>query len=201
MAITRNSYGAKCLNSPDVLFADIDFDYSVSVKIKLLVGLLLLISVIWYGTMLPGGCPSNKASVLGMALVVILISSSLVNLINKVRIKKSGGIVILYRRRIYRFISKHPQWNLRLYRTPAGLRLIATHQLFDALDEQVFNFFQAIGTDPLYVRMCINQRCFRARLTAKPWRIDISNHMKPRPGVWPVKPKRLAERTAWLACL
>ena len=36
-------------------------------------------------------------------------------------------------------------------------------------------------------------------LTAKPWRIGISNHMKPGPGVWPVKPERLAERTAWLA--
>lgn len=24
--ITRNGYGAKCLNTPDVLFADVDFD-------------------------------------------------------------------------------------------------------------------------------------------------------------------------------
>jgi hypothetical protein len=47
--------------------------------------------------------------------------------------------------------------------------------------------------------MCLRQDCFRARLTAKPWRIGIQDHLKPRPGVWPVRPEKMAERNAWLA--
>jgi hypothetical protein len=47
--------------------------------------------------------------------------------------------------------------------------------------------------------MCINQKCFRARLTAKPWRIGIASHMRPRPGVWPINPERMAERAEWIS--
>jgi hypothetical protein len=48
--------------------------------------------------------------------------------------------------------------------------------------------------------MCQNQKCFRARLTAKPWRAGIQEHMRPRPGVWPVEGEKLAARTAWVEC-
>lgn len=46
--------------------------------------------------------------------------------------------------------------------------------------------------------MCLNQHCFRARVSAKPWRIGIGDHIRPRPGTWPVSPERLPERRAWL---
>ena len=46
--------------------------------------------------------------------------------------------------------------------------------------------------------MCLNQRCFRARLSAKPWRIGITTHLRPRPGVWPVDAARLPLRQAWV---
>ena len=58
---------------------------------------------------------------------------------------------------------------------------------------------RAIGTDPIYVRMCLRQRCFRARVSPKPWRVGIGGHLKPRPGVWPVNPERLPERQRWIA--
>jgi hypothetical protein len=47
--------------------------------------------------------------------------------------------------------------------------------------------------------MCVIQRCFRVRLTAKPWRIGIASHMRPRPGVWPVRPERIAACNEWVA--
>jgi hypothetical protein len=47
--------------------------------------------------------------------------------------------------------------------------------------------------------MCQRQHCFRARVTAKPWRVGIGEHMKPRPGVWPIHPDRLPERRRWVA--
>ena len=64
---------------------------------------------------------------------------------------------------------------------------------------EVAAFFEAIGTDPLYARMCTNQNCFRARLSPKPWRIGIAEHMVPRPGVWPIAPERRPARDAWIA--
>jgi hypothetical protein len=47
--------------------------------------------------------------------------------------------------------------------------------------------------------MCLNQQCFRARVSPKPWRIGITNHLRPRPGVWPVKEEYIPIRNAWLA--
>ena len=76
---------------------------------------------------------------------------------------------------------------------------MATHQPFEASSPPVLQFFLAVGTDPLYMRMCRNQQCFRARLTAKPWRIGVEGHMRPRPGIWPVRPERLQARTEWVS--
>ena len=57
--------------------------------------------------------------------------------------------------------------------------------------------FEQLGTDPVYRRMCSRQNCFRARLTPKPWRIGIGDHMRPRPGVWPLNPEKLSLRRQW----
>ncbi|MNZ90866.1 hypothetical protein D3C78_1098370 [compost metagenome] len=46
--------------------------------------------------------------------------------------------------------------------------------------------------------MCQRQQCFRARLSAKPWRMGIAHHLRPRPGVWPVAPERLHARRDWV---
>lgn len=56
------------------------------------------------------------------------------------------------------------------YNGAEGLRLIATHARLAPTSEASRAFFDAAGTDPVYVRMCLNQHCFRARLSAKPWR-------------------------------
>ncbi len=86
-----------------------------------------------------------------------------------------------------------------MYETPAGLRVLAMHDVFDPSSPQVAGCFQELKADPIYVRMCLNQRCFRARVSPKPWRIGISQHIRPRPGVWPVKPQRLPDRRKWVA--
>ena len=72
------------------------------------------------------------------------------------------------------------------------------HKTFSPDDPEVAQFFEALGTDRVYVRMCQNQKCFRARVSPKPWRIGIPDHMRPRPGVWPVAPERMEMRTRWV---
>jgi hypothetical protein len=72
-------------------------------------------------------------------------------------------------------------WNWRIYRTPAGLRLLASHALFDPADPVCQSAFDAVGADPLYRKLCHDQQCFRARLTPKPWRCEMDNP----PSRWP----------------
>lgn len=59
-----------------------------------------------------------------------------------------------------------------VYRTFAGFRLIASHKIFDPVSEEVQQVFDALGTDPLYQKLCKVQECFRARLTPKFWRLN-----------------------------
>ena len=101
--------------------------------------------------------------------------------------------------RIGRFLHQHPDWHLRIYRTPAGFRVLAMHDVFKPSDNAVADCFQLLGVDKVYARMCRHQNCFRARLSAKPWRIGIGEPMRPRPGVWPVAPDKLPARDAWVA--
>ena len=75
----------------------------------------------------------------------------------------------------------HEGWGWRVYRTKAGLRLLAVHNVFDPLSPQVETVFQELGADPLYARLCKVQECFRARLSPKPWRCGS---VKP-PAGWP----------------
>jgi hypothetical protein len=192
--ITRNSYGARCLNSPSVLFADIDFDDAAlgAFGFCLVEALMLIIAVvmaIFY----------SKTA----AIVVLLLSMVLLGIIGR-------RIETYWRRRrirqrteaapkkLARFIEQRPDWSLRVYGTPNGLRILATHRLFDPTEPAVAEFFQALETDPIYARMCRNQQCFRARVSAKPWRIGIDAHLRPRPGVWPVAAERMPLRLAWV---
>jgi hypothetical protein len=71
---------------------------------------------------------------------------------------------------VEQFMAQHPRWGLRLYRTFAGLRGIVTHDVFDPKNEATLDILRQLGSDPLYIRLCKAQECFRARLTPKPWR-------------------------------
>lgn len=77
----------------------------------------------------------------------------------------------------------HLEWGWRIYRTRAGVRLLATHALFEPDIVATDGVFDALGADPLYRQLCLTQKCFRARLTPKPWRCGVY---------------RRAERWPWL---
>ncbi len=59
----------------------------------------------------------------------------------------------------------------RLYRTAAGFRLLFTDTIYEPTSDQVRQLLEELGSDMLYRRLTEKQACFRARLTAKPWRI------------------------------
>ena len=60
--------------------------------------------------------------------------------------------------------------SFRIYRTAAGLRILATDRTFEPRDPTVELLMTSAAVDPAYARLCKVQECFRARLTPKPWR-------------------------------
>lgn len=79
------------------------------------------------------------------------------------------------------WLDANPGWGLRVYRTRAGARIIATHVPVPQDDAMVNAIFSTFNADMLYRELCATQKCFRARLTPKAWRCKI-----PDPGVcWP----------------
>ncbi len=75
---------------------------------------------------------------------------------------------------IERESARNPGLGLRVYRTRAGLRCLVTNELFDPAAQSTLDLMRLFGSDPLYIRLCRAQGCFRARLSPKPWRIHIN---------------------------
>lgn len=134
--ITRNRYGAQILNSPDMMFIDIDV-YTDDIK--------------------PAGFFQR---LFGKAKEVEG---------NNILEKQSRFDAALKKADDY--IKRDHQCGFLVYRTFAGLRLIATHKSFDPKSEETHKLFDALGSDPLYQQLCEAQNCFRARLTPKNWRM------------------------------
>ncbi|UYZ83465.1 hypothetical protein MTZ49_12795 [Entomomonas sp. E2T0] len=197
VVITRNSYGALCLNTPDVMFADIDFDGDFSIEGSCLSPLLYFIfSIAFIVSLLKG---YYEAAVLFTGLFCLLFIT------NKIRKKlekpiehNNSKIIDDHLKKIELFLEKYPKWGVRVYETPAGLRLLITHKTMQPNDSEVDLFFKLMDVDPVYARMCKNQQCFRARVTPKPWRINMNQHITPQSGNWPIKEQYLTIREDWV---
>jgi len=191
--ITRNSYGALCLNTPDVLFADVDFAPRSTGQTGCLIMLLLLVPSAW-----KAWDSGSFKLFIGLIFASMAVGQLLAWGGQRVFLLINGGSKNLAVRRVRSFVASNRDWRLRVYRTPAGLRVLAMHRPFKPDEPAAKEFFQALGTDPLYVSMCQRQHCFRARVSPKPWRIGTEAHIKPRPGIWPVSPEKLPARRAWV---
>jgi hypothetical protein len=83
----------------------------------------------------------------------------------------------------------------RLYRTAAGFRALCPGREFDPAGRDAQDLMKSTGTDPYFVKLCVAQKSFRARLTPKPWRIGL----KAPPGKHPRAQGEAAEFEQWLA--
>lgn len=76
------------------------------------------------------------------------------------------------------WLAAHPGAGVRVYRTAGGLRYLFTHKPLPVNDETL-GWLRDLKSDKLYVLMCRNQNCYRARLTPKPYRVRcgrLSSH-------------------------
>lgn len=85
------------------------------------------------------------------------------------------------RHRLEQFTAAHPGLGFRIYRTCAGMRALATSGLFEPAASETIEMLQQLNADPLYIRLCKGQSCFRARLSPKPWRCGC----QPNRVAWP----------------
>ena len=192
--ITRNSYGARCLNTPNVLFADVDVheEPSASMTLATATAFAIVGAGLGWGAM-------HWATLAIVVVTSFFVGFFLAGILYRWILHQGPGIEGRVLERIQRFIDHHRDWNVRVYRTPAGLRVLALHRTFSPHDAEVADFFKAIKGDPVYALMCRNQNCFRARVSAKPWRIGMSDSIKPRRAVWPVAPEKLSQRNRWIS--
>lgn len=190
--LSRNSYGALCLNTPDVVFADVDVitqpNYLPYVfgYIALLVGAVVGASL---------ALPELNSWLVVVAMVVFLgIVEALKSYAARNWRASPAGKAL---KKIRAFSKANPDWRLRVYRTPHGYRVLVMHACFSPSSPEVQRFFSEVGTDPYYVKMCNNQQCFRARVSPKPWRIGLGR-VDSGSGVWPIKAERMLSREKWV---
>lgn len=176
-AITRNSYGALVLNASRVFFIDVDVESADRPQ---------------------GASSSASRAAPGLPTDPIAAARELVDALPLPGGVKSilGGLfgsrpaapaappppppapadpATAALDRLRRWISTHPDWRVRVYRTHSGLRYLVTHALFTPTDPEAQAAMAALGADAQYVRLCQVQKSFRARLTPKPWRIGMEN--------------------------
>ena len=190
--LTRNTYGATCLNTPDGFFADIDVEdcFGLFFGAAVLVGLGTASIIAFNGF----GIPLEPGLIFFLAVIPCLVVAVVIAAIVE---RLFGNSVDRSRRRIESFLDDHPDWTVRLYKSPNGWRTLVTHRPISSEEPEVGEMFDAIGADPRYVALCRRQKCFRARLTGKPWRMGIEEPLRPR-GVWPVDPEDEDERDDWI---
>lgn len=177
--ITRNSYGALCLNTPDVMFLDLDDDYRASQRIRfnILFKLWLALSIILTIPLFLSIPSLTKYGTIFILLSAAMLGMLLAGIITKILLSLydiTYKIVSPPIKQIETFAQTHPQWMMNLYRTPAGYRLLVLHQKFNPADDSVWAELKTLNIDPMYQRMCQLQKCFRARVSPKPWRMGIA---------------------------
>ena len=198
--MTRNSYGAHCLNTPDVAIADIDLP-EVPERVSLpWLAMALLLAALATPLYLHQVYDTSGFAINITALVVAALAwMRVTQWLRYRRFKRNTSPQAPHAQslqRLHSFLQTHPDWGMRVYETPKGLRVIATHATLAPDAPEVQQWFGALQVDPLYEMLCARQQCFRARVSAKPWRMQLSglSSMERR---WPTPAAAQASRQRW----
>lgn len=195
IVVTRNSYGALCLNTTQAMFVDVDRPEPHVGSYGCLGALL---GAILGGTGGPLLLGANWIYSAGIGMIVLSVVAAVSRQVRERCDLRARAPVQWAIGRCRAWCESRPDWCVVVYETPAGARLLPVHATFDAGDESVFEFMSFLRADPLYQRMCRLQQCFRARVSPKPWRAGVQQHFRTG-GTWPVMdPGKLAVRAEWV---
>lgn len=194
IAITRNSYGSLCLNTPNVFFADVDAQWRGELKIQLLGCMLIVLAGITAGVW-------QRSFLLGAGLIIGLPwlwaqFNQWINLKRRPLGEEKAKQDNL--EAIHAFAARHPEWHLRVYETPAGYRLLAMHDVFDPQSDTTRKALEEMNSDKRFATLCALQSCFRARVSPKYWRTGYRPKELLPKSKWPFPPEHLPRRQAWV---
>ncbi len=192
--ITRNSYGSLCLNTPDVLFADVDAPWTGALRVPFRAVALIVLAGIVIGIW-------QKSFPIGAAIAIGLpwIWSALYQWINRLRRPAGEAEAKKWNLDAVRAFSvAHPEWHLRVYETPGGYRLLAMHDVFDPRGDVAKQALADVNTDRRFATLCAVQDCFRARVSPKYWRIGYKPKEPLNKTKWPFPPEHVALRERWV---
>lgn len=191
--VTRNSYGSLCLNTPNVLFADVDAVWRGALSVHPAGCLVVVITGVAAGFWLKSFA-IGAAICLGVPWLWSLASRT----INKAR-RPKGEMAAKQKclEAIRAFAASHPHWHLRVYETPAGYRLLAMHDVFDPRGEAAKSAFEAMNADGRFANLCALQSCFRARVSPKYWRTGYRPDERLPKTKWPWPAEESALRQRW----
>lgn len=85
-----------------------------------------------------------------------------------------GGQVLSEEQRLIELCKSQNHDSFRLYRTYAGWRVLMVNRSVEGVTSEAVEIMKRFPVDPFYLKLCDRQQCFRARLTAKPWRIGVA---------------------------
>lgn len=192
--LTRNSYGARCLNTEEVAIADIDLAQPTRPPGFPLLSLTAVVLVLLLSLGMTG---NSQLLALGLAAAVAI--RLVPKFVQWARARQAGpgpDPRAQMLERIEAFAAAHFGWGLRVYETPKGFRLILTHACYPPGHGDVQQLFSALQVDPLYAMLCQKQQCFRARVSAKPWRMGMGG-LGGTLRRWPLEDAQLAQRQQW----
>lgn len=196
--ITRNSYGALCLNTPDVMIVDVDEqdlvdEFRQKSMNKTRFGKLIhagAFTFIVFSMII-----SDNPGLWQVGLLVWISYAVGMFMLNRIReshwLRSVGGAVGHLRSELEK---EGGSW--ALYQTPAGARAIRLDKLDNPDEQDSIETLDRLATDRSYKALCRKQRCYRARLTPKPWRIGVerlSGH------VWPLDGEEYTLREEWVS--
>jgi hypothetical protein len=105
-------------------------------------------------------------------------------------LKRRGDPMQIARRKIHAFADAHPDWNLRLYRTEEGLRVLVARIAAPA-DPEIRQCFKALADFAYRIRP--EKQCFRVRVSAEPWRTRAHLDVRPK-----ASERATANDAAWI---
>ena len=138
--LTRNAYGALCMNTPNVLFADVDVDVAEQSGCRN----YILIFVIAFVSLFTIAIRSGIENAFWMVLFAsFLIASFGGGLLHRLRDGWQGTPKAYLRKKINLFAAKNPDWSMRIYETPNGWRVLVMHKTFDPRGDESECFFRS----------------------------------------------------------
>ena len=155
-AITRNRYGAAVLNTDAVLISDIDLDEPSAQDVVRGSGAGLLSRLFGGGRGEQLTAQEREPDAFGL---------------------RSPGRRGEHHARtlalIEDFTAHHPELGVRTYRTRNGFRLLITGSGAAPASDRARELMSSLRSDELYMTLCRVHDTYRARLTPKPWRIEV----------------------------